>query len=59
MTLEMTCKRCGTAITAEDEDELVTQVKAHAAGHGRGPALSREHILSRLHRLQRQHSDEA
>ncbi len=48
----MTCKHCGTALNAETEDELVPMVQAHAASHPGGPELSREHVLSHLHRLQ-------
>lgn len=48
----MIWKHCGTALSAESEDELVPIVQAHAASHPGGPELSREHILSHLHRLQ-------
>lgn len=56
MTLSMTCRHCGTVIDAESEDELVAEVQAHVHGHGGEGALTREHILSRLHRLQRRQS---
>jgi len=55
MTVSMTCRHCNEAITADDEDELVTRVQTHFLGHEGGPELTREHILSRLHRRQRQH----
>ncbi len=53
MSLSMTCRHCGTPITADSEDELVTDVQNHARTHGDKPDLTPEHILSRLHRLQR------
>ena len=59
MTLSMSCRHCGTEVTAEDEDKLVTQVQTHARSHDGGPELSREHILSRLHRLQRRQAEES
>lgn len=54
MAVTLTCKHCGTVMSADEEDELVTQVQAHARGHD-GKDLSREHILARLHR---QHPEE-
>lgn len=48
MTVSLTCGPCGTVITAEDEDELVIRVQAHARDHDGAPDLSREHILSHL-----------
>jgi hypothetical protein len=54
MKLTMTCKHCGKGLDADDEDELVAVVQAHARTHEGGPALSRDHILARLHRRQRQ-----
>lgn len=50
MSLSMTCKHCNIAITAEDEDELVAAVQAHARTHERPVELKREHILARLRR---------
>jgi len=44
-------KRCKELITAENEDDLVAQVEAHARDHGgaRGKHVpSRERILSHL-----------
>ncbi len=52
MALSMTCRHCGTVVTAATEDEMVTNVQAHMSGHGK-PVKDRDHILSRLHRLQR------
>lgn len=61
MTISMTCKHCGEVVTAQDEDSLVDRVQAHALthDHGHGPTLSREHILSRFHRIQRRHAEGA
>lgn len=53
MSLTMTCRHCGTTITAGDENQLVTSVQEHARSHGDKPELTPEHILARLHRLQR------
>ena len=50
MTISLTCKRCGAAITANDEDELVTKVQTHhTRDHDGAHAPSREQILTRLH----------
>lgn len=52
MTLTTICKRCREPIIAEDEDDLVAQVQAHARDHGgaRGTHIpTREHILSHEH----------
>ena len=51
MTLSIPCKRCKELITAENEDDLVAQVEAHARDHGgaRGKHVpSRERILLHL-----------
>jgi predicted small metal-binding protein len=58
LKLNMTCKHCGEVIGADDEDELVSQVQAHARSHDGGPELSREHIQARLHRLERREPHE-
>jgi hypothetical protein len=58
MSVSMTCRHCGTLITSDDEDALVTDVQAHARGHEGGPELTREHILSRFHRLQSRSAEE-
>jgi predicted small metal-binding protein len=51
MTLILTCPRCDARITANDEDELVAKVQSHVRDdHGATHALSRKHILARLHR---------
>ena len=53
MTVNVTCKRCHEVITAEDEDQLVAQVEAHARDHGGAHGThvpSRERVLSHLDR---------
>lgn len=53
MTVSVTCKRCHELITAEDEDQLVAQVEAHARDHGGAHGThvpSRERVLTHLHR---------
>ncbi len=54
MSLTMTCKHCDSTLEAQDEDELVATVQAHALTHERPVELTREHILARLHH---QHDD--
>jgi len=45
--IAITCKGCGVEISAETEDELVSEVQAHIAeAHPRGHDPSREQILS-------------
>lgn len=48
MSVSLTCGPCGTVITAEDEDQLVTQVQVHAREHDGTADLPREHILAHL-----------
>ena len=53
MSIQMPCKRCRQMIVAEDEDDLVAQVEAHARDHGgaHGKHIpTREHILAHFHR---------
>jgi hypothetical protein len=53
MAVSLTCTRCQELITAEDQDELVAQVQAHARDHGgaHGQHLpTRERILTHLQR---------
>jgi hypothetical protein len=61
MVLSLTCKRCQQEITGTDEDDLVTNVQAHVAGHSqeheRARHVSREHVLRRLRRQQTKHSE--
>lgn len=55
MTISTTCKRCHEPITAENEDDLVAQVQAHARDHGGAHGThipTRNHILAH-HRRQR------
>jgi hypothetical protein len=49
MSISLTCGPCGTVITADTEDDLVSRVQQHAASHDGTPDLSREHILAHLH----------
>jgi predicted small metal-binding protein len=47
--ITMKCPRCETIITAEDEDDLVEKVQAHARDdHNLAHNLPRKHILARL-----------
>lgn len=51
MTISLICKRCKEPITAENEDDIISQVEAHARDHGgaRGTHRpSRERILAHL-----------
>ena len=51
MTISINCKRCKEPITAENEDDLIGQVEAHARDHGgahRTHTPSRERILTHL-----------
>jgi hypothetical protein len=51
MTITITCKRCKEPIIAEDEDDLVAQVEAHARDHGGAHGThipTRERILGHL-----------
>ena len=51
MTVSMPCKRCGETIAAEDEQQLVRRVQAHARDHGgaHGSHIpTSEHVLARL-----------
>lgn len=53
MTISIACKRCRELIVATDEDDLVTQVEAHARDHGgaRGTHIpARDRILAHLSR---------
>jgi predicted small metal-binding protein len=41
------CKGCGLELSAETEDELVTEVQAHIAeAHAKGHSPSREQVLA-------------
>jgi predicted small metal-binding protein len=45
--LTIECKGCGTGLSAETEDELVTLVQGHIAdAHPRGHDPSREQVLA-------------
>ncbi len=47
MSISLTCGPSGTVITGETEEELVTNVQAHARAH-ENTELSREHILAEI-----------
>lgn len=51
-TVAMTCRHCGTEITADDEERLVEDVQHHVSTHDAGHIPSREHVLRRLRRRQ-------
>jgi predicted small metal-binding protein len=53
MSLSLTCKHCGTTLTADSENQLVTRVQDHARTHDRGPELTPEHIRTRLDRARK------
>jgi predicted small metal-binding protein len=47
VAVSTTCKGCGIEFTAEDEDELATQVQAHIAeAHASGHAPTKEQVLA-------------
>ena len=49
MPITATCPRCDTEITAEDDDDLVQRVQAHARSqHGLTHTLPRKHVLALL-----------
>jgi hypothetical protein len=53
MSVTITCRRCKEPITAEDDDDLIAQVEAHARDHGGAQGRhmpTRERILSHLRR---------
>jgi hemerythrin-like domain-containing protein len=47
MSISLTCGPSGTVITGQTEEELVTNVQAHARAH-ENTELSREHILAEI-----------
>ena len=50
MTITMQCRRCDVVISADDEDDLVAKVQAHARDeHDLKHDLPRKHILAHLH----------
>ncbi len=50
MTLSLTCRQCGTVLSADTEDELVALGQQRAERHGHTRPLSREHVLARIRR---------
>ncbi len=54
MAITMTCMRCGAVITADGEDDLVTEVRAHHTRDHDGEHIPpRKHILARLRAQER------
>jgi hypothetical protein len=47
MSISLICGPSGAVITGETEEELVTNVQAHASEH-ENTELSREHILAEI-----------
>ncbi len=59
MTITMKCMRCGAVITADGEDDLVTEVQAHHTRDHDGEHIPpRKHILARLRAQERRASSE-
>ncbi len=50
MSLSLTCRNCGTVLSAETEDELAALGQAHAQEHGHTGQLDRRHIIARIRR---------
>ncbi len=50
MSLSLTCKNCGTELTADTEYELATLGQAHAQEHGHTAPMDRRHIITRIRR---------
>ncbi len=48
MTLSLTCRRCGTVLSAESEEELAALGQEHARQHGHTRPMSHEHVLARI-----------
>jgi hypothetical protein len=50
MTLTLTCRHCGTVLTADSEDELAALGQRHARAHGHTRGLPSETVLARIRR---------
>lgn len=50
MSLNLTCKNCGTVLSADTEDELAALGEAHARGHGHTGPMDRRHVIARIRR---------
>lgn len=59
MTLSLTCRRCGTVLNAETEDELAALGQEHGRQHGHPEPMSHDRVLARIRRHNpKQHIDE-
>jgi len=50
MTLTLTCRHCGTVLTADSEEELAALGEGHAREHGHTRGLPGEAVLARIRR---------
>lgn len=50
MSLSLTCRNCGTMLTADTEDELAALGQTHAHEHGHTAPMDRKHIIARIRR---------
>lgn len=51
MSLSLTCKNCGTVLSADTEDESAALGQAHAQErHGHTIPMDRRHIIARIRR---------
>ncbi len=50
MSLSLTCRNCGTLLTADTEDELAALGQTHAHEHGHTAPRDRKHIIARIRR---------
>ncbi len=50
MTLSLTCRRCGTVLNAETEDELAALGQEHGRRHGHTQPMERDRVLARIRR---------
>jgi len=50
MSLSLTCRKCGTVLTADTEDELAVLGQAHAQEHGHTAPLDPQRVLARIRR---------
>lgn len=50
MSLSLTCKNCGTVLSADTEDELAVLGQSHAREHGHTIPMDRRHSIARIRR---------
>ena len=50
MTLTLTCRHCGTVLTADSEEELAALGEGHAREHGHTRGLPSETVHARIRR---------